>query len=57
MSEETRIMVGMTELVEPPMKPFLNPFPAKGLIYEYKFIKDVSMGKTTRVSLCPNYRI
>ncbi|XP_064598423.1 dynein axonemal heavy chain 7-like [Liolophura sinensis] len=40
MSEETRIMVGMTELVEPPMKPFLNPFPAKGLIYEYKFIKD-----------------
>ncbi|XP_041374659.1 dynein heavy chain 7, axonemal-like isoform X2 [Gigantopelta aegis] len=42
MSEETRLQLTMIESVEPPMKPYLNPFPAKGKIYDYKFLKEGS---------------
>ena len=42
MTEETRIKLSLPELVEPPMKPYMNHFPAKGRIYDYKFIKEVN---------------
>lgn len=42
MSEETRSMLNLTDLVEPPMKPYLNPFPPKGKVYNYRFVKEVS---------------
>ena len=41
MSEDTRIKLSLPELVEPPMKPYMNPFPPKGRIYDYKFVKEV----------------
>ena len=41
MSEETRSMLALPELTEPPMKPYLNPFPPKGRVYDYKFVKEV----------------
>ncbi|XP_052080869.1 dynein axonemal heavy chain 7-like isoform X1 [Mytilus californianus] len=40
MSEDTRLKLSLAELVEPPMKPYLNPFPPKGKIYDYRFVKD-----------------
>ncbi|XP_067686354.1 dynein axonemal heavy chain 7-like [Haliotis asinina] len=42
MTEETRIALSLLELVEPPMKPYLNPFPPKGKVYDYKFVKEGS---------------
>ena len=42
MTEETRIKLSLPELVEPPMKPYMNPFPPKGRIYDYRFVKEVS---------------
>ena len=42
MTEETRKEIGMVELIEPPMKPYVNPFPPKGKIYDYKFVKEVN---------------
>ena len=42
MTEETRSMLALPELTEPPMKPYLNPFPPKGRVYDYKFVKEVS---------------
>lgn len=41
MTEETRSMLALPELTEPPMKPYLNPFPPKGRVYDYKFVKEV----------------
>lgn len=41
MTEETRMKLSLPELVEPPMKPYMNPFPPKGRIYDYKFVKEV----------------
>ena len=41
MTEETRSMLTIPELTEPPMKPYLNPFPPKGKVYDYKFVKEV----------------
>lgn len=41
MTEETRIKLSLPELVEPPEKPYLNPFPPKGRCYDYKFVKEV----------------
>ena len=43
MTEETRIKLSLPELVEPPMKPYMNPFPPKGRIYDYRFVKEVSL--------------
>ncbi|XP_050419254.2 dynein axonemal heavy chain 7, partial [Patella vulgata] len=40
MTEETRKMLVIPDLVEPPMKPYLNPFPPKGKVYDYKFVKE-----------------
>jgi hypothetical protein len=45
MSEETRIKLSLPELVEPPEKPYLNPFPPKGRCYDYKFVKEVMVLK------------
>ncbi|XP_076459412.1 dynein axonemal heavy chain 7-like [Babylonia areolata] len=42
MTEETRSMLTIPELTEPPMKPYLNPFPPKGRVYDYKFVKEGS---------------
>ncbi|XP_070188303.1 dynein axonemal heavy chain 7-like isoform X3 [Littorina saxatilis] len=42
MTEETRKMLTLPEATEAPMKPFLNPFPPKGKIYDYKFVKEGS---------------
>ena len=41
MSEDTRLKLSLPELVEPPMKPYLNPFPPKGKVYDYRFVKEV----------------
>lgn len=43
MTEETRSMLALPELTEPPMKPYLNPFPPKGRVYDYKFVKEVGV--------------
>ncbi|KAL3855114.1 hypothetical protein ACJMK2_014343, partial [Sinanodonta woodiana] len=40
MTEETRAKISLPELVDPPMKPYLNPFPPKGRVYDYRFIKE-----------------
>ncbi|WAR10683.1 DYH7-like protein [Mya arenaria] len=40
MTEDTRLKLSLPELVEPPMKPYMNPFPPKGRVYDYKFIKE-----------------
>ncbi|XP_060067000.1 dynein axonemal heavy chain 7-like [Ylistrum balloti] len=42
MTEDTRIKISLPELVDPPMKPYLNPFPPKGRVYDYRFIKEGS---------------
>lgn len=42
MSEETREIINMADLVEPPMKPYLNPIPPKGKVFDYRFVKEVS---------------
>ena len=43
MTEETRLQLSLIDTVEPPMKPYLSPFPAKGKIYDYKFVKEVGL--------------
>ncbi|XP_052236951.1 dynein axonemal heavy chain 7-like isoform X2 [Dreissena polymorpha] len=40
MSEDTRLKLSLPELVEPPMKPYMNPYPPKGRVYDYKFVKE-----------------
>ncbi|XP_059164025.1 dynein axonemal heavy chain 7-like isoform X1 [Physella acuta] len=42
MTEETRKAIGLVDLIEPPMKPYVNPHPPKGKIYDYKFVKEGS---------------
>jgi hypothetical protein len=42
MTEETRKFLAIPEVVEPPMKPYMNPFPPKGKVFDYKFVKEVS---------------
>lgn len=42
MTEDTRIKLSLPELVDPPMKPYLNPFPPKGRVYDYRFLKEGS---------------
>jgi hypothetical protein len=43
MSEETRVKLSMADLVGPPEKPYLNPFLAKGKVYDFSFVKEVRM--------------
>ncbi|XP_052827203.1 dynein axonemal heavy chain 7 [Octopus bimaculoides] len=40
MTEGTRSMLGLMDCLEPPMKPYLNPFPPKGQVFDYMFIKE-----------------
>lgn len=49
MTEETRVKLSLPELVEPPMKPYMNPFPPKGRVYDYKFVKEVRTEKLFRL--------
>ncbi|KAK7506434.1 hypothetical protein BaRGS_00002546, partial [Batillaria attramentaria] len=42
MTEETRSQLTMPEATEPPMKPYMNPFPPKGRVYDYRFVKEGS---------------
>ena len=41
MSEDTRRMLKLAEPTEPPLKPYMNPFPPKGKVYDYMFVKEV----------------
>lgn len=51
MTEETRQKFSMLNLVDPPMKPYSIPFPKEGLIYDYRFIKEVCTTKSKLATL------
>ena len=38
---ETKAKFHILEMVDAPPRPFLCPFPHKGLVYDYRFIKKV----------------
>ncbi|CAG5124201.1 unnamed protein product, partial [Candidula unifasciata] len=42
MTEETRKEIYLVDSVEPPLKPYVVPFPPKGKIYDYKFVREGS---------------
>lgn len=41
MTEETRQKLALLELTEAPSKAYTTPIPKDGLIYDYRFIKEV----------------
>ncbi|PAA64367.1 hypothetical protein BOX15_Mlig029056g2 [Macrostomum lignano] len=44
MLEETRSRIALVELVPPPLQDYSCPFPNKGSVYDYRFVKE-GMGK------------
>lgn len=42
MSLESKSKYHVIEIVDPPPRPFLCPFPSKGMVYDYRFIKEVN---------------
>ena len=42
MSLESKSKYHIIEIVDPPPRPFLCPFPSKGMVYDYRFIKEVN---------------
>ena len=43
LSLETKGKYHIITIVDPPPRPFLCPFPHKGTVYDYRFIKEVNM--------------
>ena len=43
MSEETRQKLSLVDLTGPPERPYSIPIPKDGTVYDYKFIKEVSV--------------
>jgi len=40
MTEDTRINLNLPGLTEPPLRPYLNPIPPDGDIYDYELVKE-----------------
>ena len=40
MTEDTRINLNLPSLTEPPLRPYLNPIPSDGHIYDYELVKE-----------------
>ncbi|XP_076449948.1 dynein axonemal heavy chain 7-like [Babylonia areolata] len=40
MSEETRKSLGIPELTEAPLKPYMNAFPPRGKVFDYMFLNE-----------------
>jgi dynein heavy chain len=42
MSEETRLNLGLVNLTDPPVRPYMSPIPRDGLVYDYNVVKQGS---------------